>query len=112
MTNKTPQPETDEQTLWLQEIIIENTPGWAHLLAMIAQFRGMRWMRFFPLPIVRKLTDVTVKTDTNMKAPPKGFRPGTVIETQTLRVYKRGRLIAEKEFNEGRIIKSPFSKIA
>lgn len=111
MQDRTPQPENDEQLAWMQEVIIQNTPTWAHLLAMIAQFRGMRWMRIFPLPIVRYFTDLTVKTDTNMRHPGKGFRPGTVRETKTIRIFKRGRMIAQKEFMTPKLIKSPYAKL-
>lgn len=111
MKNKTPKPETDEQQEWLQEIIIENTPMWAHFLAMLSQWRGMRWMHVFPLPLVRLLTDVSVKTDTDMQNPGKGFRPGTLLATQNVRVFKRGKMIAQKRFKQSKIINSPFSKL-
>ena len=111
MQDRTPQPETDEQLAWLQEVIIAHTPTWAHMLAMIAQFRGMRWMRIFPLPIVRYFTDLTVKTETNMQPAGKGFRVGTVREYITMRVFKRGRMIAQKQFTTPRLIKSPYAKM-
>ena len=100
----------DAPTAWLQEIIIENTPGWAHMIAQLAQYRGLRWMMIFPVPLVRYFTDVKVKTETNFKQA-KGFRPGSLVEVQTLRVFKHGKLIGEKKF-DGRIVNdSPFSKL-
>jgi len=111
MKDEQPTVKTDEQIEWLQEVIILNTPTWAHVLAMAAQFKGMQWMKYFPLPIVRYFTDLSIKTDTNMKPAGKGFRAGTMRETQHIRVFKRGRMLAEKSFDVPRFIKSPYSKL-
>lgn len=100
----------DPALVWLEDVIILHTPHWAHVLAQLAQHRGLRWMYIFPIPLVRALTDVTVKTETNVKQPKKGFRTRTLLETRTMRVYKRGRMVAEKSF-ESYIKNSPYAKI-
>lgn len=100
----------DEQTIWLQEVIIRNTPRWVQFLAMVAQFKGMQWMAKFPIPQLRKYTDITIKTDSVMKKPEKGFRQDKVLESQIIRVFKKGNMIAQREF-KARLISSPYAKI-
>lgn len=104
----TPHPKEVEVQEWLQDVIIANTPWWAHLLAIFAQYRGLRWVKYFPLPIVRYFTDVSVKTDTRMDH--IGRKQDVAAQVQTFRLYKRGRLIAQKEFR-GIITRSPYQKV-
>lgn len=91
---------------WLEDVIVAATPRWAHFLAQLSMWRGMRWMHIFPLPLVRRFVAVTVKRDSRTVYPEKGFRAGTAIGIERVRVFKQGTLIAEQEFRDGRFIRS------
>lgn len=99
----------DPAIAWIEELIAEHTPKWGLFYGWLAFTPGLRWLQR-AMPLVRKFTDLEVKTETNIQGG-KGFRAKSTLQTRTLRVYKRGRMIAEKKFPALLIRKSPYSKI-
>jgi hypothetical protein len=104
------QPMSEQEAEWLHETIFRNTPAWAHILAYLSKQRGLGFISY-ALPVARALTRLTVKTDTMMERPKTGFRAGTVLATRRVRIFKRGRMIAQRDFRDPRLIKTPYSKI-
>ena len=102
--------DVDPALAWIQDTIVANTPAWAHMLAYFSQVRGMLWIKIL-LPLARRFTDVHVKTETNIKGAGKGFRSGASLQVRTIRIYKRGKMVAERTFAPLLVTKSPYSKI-
>lgn len=91
-----------DEAHWLEDVIVTNTPKWAHALAQASMWRGLRWMHTFPLPLVRRLVQVRVVRESKVEPAGKGFRPGTMIGTEIVSVYKGEQLIAKQTFRDGR----------
>lgn len=101
-TNDQPQKSDvsgeDPAIEWINSLIAEHTPAWCLFLAMLATYRGFGWLHSTIVPFAKKYSDLQIKTETTIKPAGKGFRAQTSTQHRRLKVFKRGVMIAEREF--------------